>query len=219
MKEFKSLTVNGVVPVSIKDPVNQVFPLVSPIEEYRWIPNWKCNLIHYPNEKVELGAVFSEISSAPFLIGNTRGLTTWTVVKYDPENFIIHFTLDNKHSSSLYKVELQDDGNGGTKGSLDLTYTASDEKGNNLVRNNLGGKIVIMLSILNGMMKFYSEENVILSASEVRSLIPSDQKLSPKDKALILLNRRVRSKMTDENRDRFVEELTVVKEGVTGRNT
>ena len=91
MMEFKSKTAKIIIPVAIKAPVDQVFPLASPIEEYRWIPGWKCNLIHCPNDKVELGTVFSEISSAPFLIGSFKGETTWTVVMYDQDHYKILF--------------------------------------------------------------------------------------------------------------------------------
>ncbi|MBE9511655.1 MAG: hypothetical protein IMY71_12325 [Bacteroidetes bacterium] len=105
MTEFKSKTAKSVIPVSIKAPVDQVFLLASPVEEYKWIPGWKCNLIHCPNDRVELGTIFSEISSAPFLIGSFQGKTTWTVVMHDPESYKIHFRLDNKNSILVCKFK------------------------------------------------------------------------------------------------------------------
>ncbi len=99
MKKFKSKTARTVIPVSIKAPVEKVFPLVCPVEEYKWIPNWKCNLIHCPNNRVELGTVFEEGSSAPFLMGRFHGKTTWTAITHDPENYKVHFRLDNANSS------------------------------------------------------------------------------------------------------------------------
>ncbi|NQU66991.1 MAG: SRPBCC family protein [Candidatus Marinimicrobia bacterium] len=104
MTEFKSQTAKSVIPVSINAPVDQVFPLASPVEEYKWIPGWKCDLIHCPNDRVELGTIFSEISSAPFLMGSFGGETTWTTVLYDPENYKIHFRLEK---SSGIKRESQ----------------------------------------------------------------------------------------------------------------
>jgi len=206
MTEFKSKTVKSVVPVSIKAPVDQVFPLVSPVEEYKWIPGWKCNLIHYPNDSIELGTIFSEISSAPFLIGNFKGKTTWTVVMYDPKNNKIHFRWDNKNSSSLYKIELEDDGKGGTKGKLDLTYNAINKRGNKLIERNLEEKIHIMLSVLNSMLQHYCENNEMLSSSELREMIPME-KLSLKDKILMVLNRLAKINMKDKNRDRFMKKF------------
>ncbi|MFC2169611.1 hypothetical protein ACFLRM_03460, partial [Acidobacteriota bacterium] len=90
MPEFKSKTAKSVFPVYIKAPVDKVFPLCCPVEEYKWIPGWKCNLIHCPNDRVEQGTIFSEISSAPFLTGSFKGKTTWKVVMHDPESYKIH---------------------------------------------------------------------------------------------------------------------------------
>ena len=129
MIEYKSKKARSVFPVHINAPVEKVFPLVSPIGEYRWIPGWKCNLIHCPNDIIAQGTIFSEISSAPFLIGRSNGETTWTVVMHDPENFKIHFRLDNEISSSLYKIELENNNEGGTVGRLDLTYNGINKKG------------------------------------------------------------------------------------------
>ena len=104
MADYKPRTVKCLIPVSIKGPVDKVFSLCCPVEEYKWIPGWKCKLIHCPNDRVELGTIFSEISSAPFLIGSFQGKTTWTAVMHDSEGYKIHYRLDNKNSSSLYKI-------------------------------------------------------------------------------------------------------------------
>ena len=32
----------------IAAPVDAVFPLACPVEEYKWIPGWKCDLVHCP---------------------------------------------------------------------------------------------------------------------------------------------------------------------------
>jgi hypothetical protein len=206
MTGFKSKTAKSVIPVSIKAPVDQVFPLACPVEEYKWIPGWKCNLIHCPNDRVERGTIFSEISSAPFLIGSFQGKTTWTVVMHDPESYKIHFRLDNKNSSSLYKIELKDNGIGGTEGKLDFTYNATNKKGNKLVGKNLEGKIHIMLSILNAMLQHYCETNEMLSFSGLQKMILSEQRLSVIDKILLGLNRLAVSNMKDKDRGRFITE-------------
>lgn len=207
MKEFISKTAHTLIPVSIDASVDTVFPLVSPIEEYKWIPGWKCKLIHYPRDIIALGAIFYEISSAPFLIGNYNGKTTWTVVEYEPENYKLHFRLDNKKSSSLYKIELSDDGQGKTKGNLDFTYTAINKKGNQLVVDKVEDKIHIMLSVLYTLLKYYSENNKLLSSAELRKMIPLEEMLSIKDKILVLVNRLAKSKMIDNDRERFLKKF------------
>jgi hypothetical protein len=204
MTEFKAKTAKSVIPVSINSPVDKVFPLCSPVEEYKWIPGWKCNLIHCPNDRVEQGTIFSEISSAPFLMGSFQGKTTWTVVMHDSESYKIHFRLDNKNSSSLYKIELEDNGKGGTEGKLDFTYNGINKKGNKLVGKNLEGKIHVMLSILKTMLQHYCETNEILSSSELQKMIQSEQNLSVIDKILMGLNRLAVSNMRDKDRGRFL---------------
>ncbi len=204
MSAFKPKTVQYVFPISITTPVDQVFPLACPVQEYKWIPGWKCNLIHCPNDRVELGAIFSEISSAPFLMGNFRGATTWTAVVYDPECYKVHYKLENKKSSSIYKIEFEDNGQGGTKGKLDLTYNATNKKGNKLVESDLEVKIQVMLSILHAMLQHYCETNKMLSSVKLQNMIQAEQKLSVKDKVLMGLNRLAVSNMRDENRSRFI---------------
>jgi hypothetical protein len=204
MKKFKPKTARIVIPVSIKAPVEKVFPLCGPVEEYKWIPSWKCELIHCPNDRVELGTIFSERSSAPFLISSFHGKTTWTAVTHDPENYKVHFRLDNSNSSSIYKIELEDNGKGGTGGKLDFTYTPTNRKGNALVGKNLEGKIHTMVSILNAMLQHYCENNEFVPSSKIQKMISSNQSLSSLDKIRLGLNRLVASRMKDENRGRFI---------------
>jgi hypothetical protein len=207
MTEFLSKTAKSVIPVSIKAAVDKVFPLCSPVEEYKWIPRWKCNLVHCPNDRAELGTIFSEISSAPFLMGSFQGKTTWTVVVHDPQGYKIHFRLDNKNSSSIYKIELEDNGKSGTEGKLDFTYNATNKKGNKLVGKNLEGKIHIMLSILYAMLRHYCETNEMLSSSRLQKMMPSEQRLSVIDIILIGLNRLAVSNMKDKDRGRFMKKI------------
>ncbi len=207
MTEVKLKTAKSVFPVYIKAPVDKVFPLCCPVEEYKWIPGWKCNLIHCPNDRVEQGTIFSEIFSAPFLMCSIQGKTTWTVVRHDSKSYKIHFKLDNKNSSSLYKIEFKDNGKGGTEGKLDFTYNAINKKGNKVVEKNLEVKINIMLSILNAMLRHYCETNEMLSFSELQKMILSEQRLSVIDKIILGLNRLAVLNMKDNDRDRFMKKL------------
>ena len=63
---------------TIDAPVQEVFPLACPVMEYKWIPDWKCELIHCPNGHAELGVIFREIFSAPILADSIAQKTTWT---------------------------------------------------------------------------------------------------------------------------------------------
>ena len=183
--------VNIVLPVHVKAPVEKVFPLCCPVEEYRWIPGWKCHLIHCPNDKVESGTIFSEVSSAPFLLSSFRGKTTWTAIMHDPDNYKLHFRLDNEKSSSLYTIELQDDGRGGTAGTLDFTYTAINDKGGGYGVKNMEDKIRVMLSIISTMLRHYCETGKMLTFAGLQKIVLSEPGLSVMDKIRMGLNRVV----------------------------
>ncbi|MCG8344023.1 MAG: hypothetical protein MI685_02540, partial [Chlorobiales bacterium] len=178
-------------PVQIKAPVQKVFPLCCPVEEYRWIPGWKCHLIHCPNNKVELGTIFSEMSSAPFLLNSFLGKTTWTAIMHDSDNYKLHFRLDNKKSSSLYTIELQDDGKGGTAGNLDFTYNAVSDRGGSYPGKNMEKNIRVMLSLVKTMLQHYCETGKMLTFGGLQKRVLSEPELSVMDKIRMGLNRMV----------------------------
>jgi hypothetical protein len=146
---------------TINAPAEDIFSLVCPLMEYRWIKGWKCKLIYLPNGKNEKDCVFSEIMSAPFLIGNINGKTIWTTVLFDPLNYQVHFKLDNKISSSLYKIEMIHKPDNSTACNLEFTYTPTNTKGSRLLRQKGESKIRFLLEALSTMLKYYSETGKI----------------------------------------------------------
>jgi hypothetical protein len=206
MSAFEATTVVGTLSGEIDAPVDEVFPLCCPVEEYRWIPGWKCNLVNCPNDKVELGTVFKEIFSAPFLLGKASGVTTWTAVLHESENHRLHFKLENAHSSSLYKIELGDDGKGGTTSNLEFTYRALDAKGNALAKKDLQKKIEIMLGIIGLMLKTYCETGKMIPPATLQKSVMSEP-LSFWEKIRLARNRLAMHRMADPDRARFMRQL------------
>jgi hypothetical protein len=68
----------------INAPAETIFPLICPFGEYKWIPGWNFELVHCPNERIEQGTIFREVSPPPILMGSFFGKTTWTAVLHDP---------------------------------------------------------------------------------------------------------------------------------------
>ena len=202
-----AVTVVSVLRGQISAPPETVFPLCCPVEEYKWIPGWKCQLRHCPNDKVEFGTVFREIFSAPFLLGRASGETTWTAVLHEPENYRLHFKLENAHSSSLYKIELEDDGSGGTTSRLELTYRALDERGAALAENALQEKIEIMLELIGVMLKTYCETGRMISLSELQKAVSTVRGLSLADKVRMGMNRLFMLHTKDQDRARFMRQF------------
>ena len=51
----------------------RVFPLLCPVREYDWIPDWECTMVHSDSGVAELGCVF--------LRGEGE---TWITTRYEP---------------------------------------------------------------------------------------------------------------------------------------
>ncbi len=200
-------TIVSVLRGEISAPPGTVFPLCCPVEEYKWIPGWKCHLVHCPNDKVELGTVFREIFSAPFLLGKASGETTWTAVLHEPENYRLHFKLENAHSSSLYKIELEDDGSGGTSSMLEFTYRALDDAGNALAEKALREKIEIMLELIGLMLKTYCETGRMISFLELQKTVSAVRGLSLAEKVRMGMNRLIMLHMKDQDHARFMRQF------------
>jgi hypothetical protein len=77
----------------INAPVNRVFPLACPYEEYKWIDGWDCDIIYSDSGKIEDGCIFTEERSVPLLHDSDDGATTWYAVLHDPQDFRLHFVL------------------------------------------------------------------------------------------------------------------------------
>ncbi|MFQ5415698.1 MAG: hypothetical protein ACE5FL_01495 [Myxococcota bacterium] len=77
----------------INAPVDRVFPLACPDEEYKWIDEWTCDLVYSESGKVEDGCIFTEKRSVPMLHDSDDGATTWYTVLHDPDGFRVHFVL------------------------------------------------------------------------------------------------------------------------------
>jgi hypothetical protein len=200
-------SVHVVVHGNIDAPAAEVFPLVCPIGEYKWIPGWKCQIVHCPNDRVELGTIFHEYTSAPFMLDSAFAQTTWTAVFHDPENYQIHFRMDTEHTTSLYKPGFAENPDGGCAYTLDLTFTPIDTKGAELVASDgRAAKIELMLSALGAMLKTYAETGRMISRRESLQKILTSPVLSPIDKAHLAMNAIRMRVFKDPNRERMIKQ-------------
>jgi hypothetical protein len=55
----------------------QVFPLLCPVLEFRWLPHWRCDLLHSSSGVAEEDCVFRTMLPQ-------GGAMTWVVSRYDP---------------------------------------------------------------------------------------------------------------------------------------
>lgn len=189
---------------TINAPVEDLFPLACPVLEYRWIPGWKCELVHCPKGRVEKGTVFNEIMSAPVLTGSPCAKTTWTAVLHDPAGHRVHYRLENRVSTSLNRIEMRTAGPGVTVLRFDFTYEAKNEKGERIIGNNGPEKIGLMLALLAGMLKYYAEQGEIPGAMYIKKKAIRFTHFSAGDKFNLMLNELAMKVMRDENRKKFL---------------
>ena len=99
----------------------QVFPLLCPEMEKRWLSGWDYRMIYSRTGVAERGAVF-ETSSA-------NGKTVWVVTEYDPARRIGFVRWQPDGLVVQLEISLGQHHNHETAVSISYTYTAIDERG------------------------------------------------------------------------------------------
>ncbi|MFZ6031142.1 MAG: SRPBCC family protein [Chloroflexota bacterium] len=201
----------AVIEQTIDAAVDDVFPLACPVMEYLWIPGWKCELVHCPNGRVELGCVFREIYSAPVLMRRVTGKTVWTTVLHEPERHRVHYRLENEIADCLCKIECEALADQKTQVCLDFTYTPLHEKGVWNMKKGGEDRLKLMLSLLAHMLKYYCERGEMVGAADVISFVGRARELSVVDRLRFLLNGLAMAVMKDDDRKRFQKGLPIVK--------
>jgi hypothetical protein len=196
----------------INAPLDKVFPLPCPVQEYYWIEAWKCELIHCPNGKNEEGVIFYEIMSSPFLTGKVGKKTKWTTLLYDTVNHKIHFKWENYISESIFKVEFDIINEATTQCEFFLEYNIINEKGMKAIKENTQYNIDFMIAGLLNMLKYYSENGTCFKSSKSPELKDFLKTLTFKEKLVFIGNRIKMGLTNDKNRKLFLngEKVSVV---------
>jgi hypothetical protein len=95
----------------------ELFPLLCPVKEYDWIPDWRCRMIYSDSGVAEKDAVFTTLER-PF------GKLLWTCALYEPPRRIEYImTLGSKASIRL-ELALTEEG-GRTALDWTMRFTAA----------------------------------------------------------------------------------------------
>lgn len=104
-------------------PPDQVFPLLCPVQEAKWVPGWKYRLVYSKSGVAELGCVFA----TPNEDGSE---STWVVTHYDPEGRSIAFVWTwPKMIATRLNIVLKPEGETQTAAHLSYEYTALSAEG------------------------------------------------------------------------------------------
>ncbi len=104
-------------------PPEDVFPLLCPVLEYLWIPDWSCTMVHSRSGVAELGCVFLR-----------DGGETWLTTRYEPPTAIDYAIVTPDLTASTLRFRLAPTPDGGTTAALRSTRTALSPAGAESVR-------------------------------------------------------------------------------------
>ena len=128
---------------------DEVFPLLCPVREYEWIPQWACDMIYSDSGVAELGCVFTTDYDEHF------GRETWLIFCYKPREKI-SFVRTGKHRTTRYEIFLEPHGNGTTI-RWQQEITALDHLGDTLVAEFNQERFNDIMAPLNKMLAHYLE--------------------------------------------------------------
>ena len=98
---------NHSVEFTVPAAPERVFPLLCPVLEYRWIPTWRCELLHSESGVAEQDCVFrTDFPGA--------GPMTWVVTRYQPAKHIEFCCFVAEHFVMRLKLTLVPE-SGGTR--------------------------------------------------------------------------------------------------------
>jgi len=79
----------------------QIFPLLCPVIEYKWFPNWKCALVYSETGIAEKNAIFLTED------GNHNSIV-WTVITYEPPSLIEFSVVNGLRTVERFQIKLNE---------------------------------------------------------------------------------------------------------------
>ncbi|MDQ2083989.1 hypothetical protein RA307_27705 [Xanthobacteraceae bacterium Astr-EGSB] len=108
--------------ITLRADAEAVFPLLCPVREYDWIPDWECELIHSRSGVIEPGCIFRTHHGGVGM--------TWYVTEHDPARFRVAFVQFMAGIAvGHFSIALAQDGPGRTSGTVRSVLTALPEAG------------------------------------------------------------------------------------------
>lgn len=140
----------------------QIFPLACPIQEYKWIDKWRCEMIYSISGVVENNCIFKEEKTGSVLFNSTVP-TYWITSLYDPDHFRIQFVLITS-GIMIAKLDVEMNAIDDDTSSVDWTFTitATNKEANRLMSTSTEKKAKLYTTILGKSLKHYCEKGELL---------------------------------------------------------
>lgn len=170
IKPFQSKRIVSHHVEKIKASPEQVFPLLCPVEEYKWIDGWQYEMVYSDTGAVENNCVFKEEKTSPILY-DLAVPTHWIVSLYDPEKYRIQFVL-LAGTMAIAKVDVEIQGLGEKLSSIAWTFTITSlsEEANRIISASTEQKAKLILSILGKSLKHYCETGELFRLNGVNMM-------------------------------------------------
>lgn len=139
-----------------------VFPLLCPVEEYRWINGWSCTLVYAKSGVNEEGCIFTEGMTGPALTGKPLA-STWVTNRWDPGNHCIQFVIFAGDSAVVrYTVALKACGGSRTTARMDFELTALSEELAALDDAEIRNRLLAVAGFITACLKHYCKTGTML---------------------------------------------------------
>ena len=162
MDDFEGKRIEGFYELDIRASKENIFPLLCPIEEYKWIPGWNCSLVYSKSGRNERNCVFTEKLSSSSMFDSKVGPATWHTTLFDKEKFEFHAVIFNGATTIKWEVKLKDGTNGVTKLRWRHITTALNETAIRLIEEGLEEKLIAMASALLQTLRDYCETGELI---------------------------------------------------------
>ena len=141
----------------IKASPERIFALLCPIQEYKWIDGWQCEMVYSDNGAIENNCVFKEEKTSPLLF-DLSVPTCWVVSLYNPEEYRIQFVLLTG-LMMVAKLDAEVQSINGTLSTITWTFTITSlsEESNKIIGATIEQKAKLFLKILGQSLKHYCE--------------------------------------------------------------
>jgi hypothetical protein len=141
---------------------DEVFPLLCPVREYDWIPQWRCELVYSESGYAEPGCVFITDFDDGF------GREVWVVTRYEP-GAGISFCKTGEHCTCRYLISLSQDGEG-TTAVWHQELTSLDTAGDDLLENYSEMSYITRMKMIEKMLEYYLINGVCLPEEKMRRM-------------------------------------------------
>jgi hypothetical protein len=129
-------------------PPADVFPLLCPVREFDWIPEWDCRLVYTESGIAEPGCIFQTDRPAD------GGLDTWVVSHHEAPRHIA-FVRVNPLRAMQYDIGLEPAGNESTRLTWQQVITSLSEEGDRHVAAARESDFAAAIAKLEGLLNGY----------------------------------------------------------------